>query len=138
MRILQSGNNKICMKHQCSVNILYFDALHLPFPLSLSWLGTSKHVEHALEFSRRCPSLLACLVIPWLCGGWLDSLKRERWQNMAAVCQKVKCTSKSYKMLPNFDYFHMNLLPSLSHIQTPICSSSSNQQICILNFHLLI
>lgn len=96
MRILQSGNNKICMKHQCSVNILDFDALHLPFPLPLSWLGTPKDVDHALESSRCCPSLVACLghpMAPWRLAG----------QNMAAVCQKVKYASKSYKILPNFD-----------------------------------
>lgn len=96
VRILQSGNNKICMKHQCSVNILDFDALHLPFPLSLSWLGTPKDVDHALESSRCCPSLVACLghpMAPWRLAG----------QNMAAVCQKVKYASKSYKILQNFD-----------------------------------
>lgn len=29
VRILQSGNNKICMIHQCSLNVLAFAALHL-------------------------------------------------------------------------------------------------------------
>lgn len=38
VRILQSGNNKICMIHQCSLNALAFAALHLT-SCSLSMLA---------------------------------------------------------------------------------------------------
>lgn len=65
LRILQSGNNKICIMHQCSLNALAFAALCLT-SCSLSCLETPWAMECApesliFEECSRMPSSWVCL-----------------------------------------------------------------------------
>lgn len=71
MRILQSGNNKIYMIHQCSLNELAFAALHLTSCSSSILAGNS--LGQSVLLSPQClkgtlevPTCGCVLVVAWL------------------------------------------------------------------------
>lgn len=71
MRILQSGNNKIYMKHRCSLNKLAFAALHLTSCSSSVLAGNSLGCGGVL-LSPKClkgglkvPACRYVLVVTW-------------------------------------------------------------------------